>query len=682
MALAFLFSIVYSRPGRVFIPIVPRVVLEGSLLVTSHGMNLAWLAKQTSALLSAVDPRRSLLAGAMSLIIGLTLTFSIAAAVWVGRIARDNVLQQHARRLSLETDQLSSDMSLALAAYLGAVRAASAALQTPSGGDPAKDLRHVFEELVYAYPHFDWVAVADRDGLVADAHDASLIGTHVDATSWFKAGIQGAWIGAIGDRPQSNATAPTMPSPGTSTLGDIAFPITDTAGNAVGVIAAHLTWQRSPNHAQRLTDEINARSTTRAYVLNRSGLVLIGPDGIRGTRWLAEPLKQQGPIAASADDSSSIAYGPLFERLPDGSVALIARASVSAAPEWASQGLQVQLSEPLERVYQRANAVATEILWVSIGLGVATAGFGALGALHLTRRLKRLSLSVASIGRTPDAKIDVPSGRDEVAQLGAAFSTLIGELSAERGELKTLSAELERRVAVRTREVERLADESRYAAIVRERLKMARDLHDTLAHSIMAILLEIRFIRKLPLHSQSSLEQELAKAEELAHAGLKEARAAITQMRMNTVRETGLGPSVSNALNHFTDHTGVTGEFHTDPEAAGFGDDRAETLMRMVQEVLRNVERHASATHVKVNLQVVRAGFLELRIEDNGRGFDPKSIPEGHYGLIGLREQAELIGARLLIESTPGEGTSVSITLQISPMPFSLDSQSQSAPLA
>ena len=70
----------------------------------------------------------------------------------------------------------------------------------------------------------------------------------------------------------------------TFTLGDIAFPVTDTAGNAVGVIAAHLTWQRSPNHAQRLTDEVNTRLTTRAYVLDRSGLVLIGPDGIRGTR--------------------------------------------------------------------------------------------------------------------------------------------------------------------------------------------------------------------------------------------------------------------------------------------------------------------------------------------------------------------------------------------------------------
>ena len=78
-------------------------------------------------------------------------------------------------------------------------------------------------------------------------------------------------------------------------------------------------------------------------------------------------------------------------------------------------------------------------------------------------------------------------GLDEVAQLGRAFANVLTDLQNERRELKNLSLELERRVAVRTREVERLAEETRYAAIARERLKMARDLHDTLAHSMMAL---------------------------------------------------------------------------------------------------------------------------------------------------------------------------------------------------
>ena len=128
---------------------------------------------------------------------------------------------------------------------------------------------------------------------------------------------------------------------------------------------------------------------------------------------------------------------------------------------------------------------------------------------------------------------------------GDAFSNLIRDLAQERSELKTLASELERRVAVRTREVERLAEESRYAAVVRERLKLARALHDTLAHSMMAIISEIRFIRLLQTQDPASVPEELKRAEELAHEGLGEARSAIAQMRAATVREAGLGPALS-----------------------------------------------------------------------------------------------------------------------------------------
>jgi len=209
-------------------------------------------------------------------------------------------------------------------------------------------------------------------------------------------------------------------------------------------------------------------------------------------------------------------------------------------------------------VYQRADALATRILWVSLVWGCDRIDRGA-GCPAPHPQTETSYSVVASIGRIGVAKLEVPRGHDEVAQLGAAFAKLIDELELERSELKSLSSELERRVAVRTGEVERLAEESRYAAIVRERLKMARDLHDTLAHSIMALLSEIRFIRRLQTHDPAAVPGELARAEELAHDGLKEARAAITQMRVNAVRETGLGPALSNAFERFIDHTGWPG---------------------------------------------------------------------------------------------------------------------------
>jgi signal transduction histidine kinase len=606
------------------------------------------IADKVRSLLSNIDPRRSLAAAAMWLIIALAVAFSIAAAAWVGSIARENVLQQHIRRLSLETDQLSSEFGQALAARLDAVHAAESLLRTTNAEGQPGGLSGVFDELVSAYPRLDWTAIADSDGIVVRSNGALRPGDNVSASPWFSSALHSPWLGVIGNLPDLR----TLPAADATELGDVAIALREAGGGIRGVIAAHVSWRRAAHHPERLTDESDPRAATEVYVLDRNGVVLIGPDNLRHRPW----------NGIAVNDGPQFADAPQFERLPDGRRVLVSRSLLSAGGEITSLGWQVQLSEPNERVYQRANALELRILWVSMCLGAATALLGILGARHLTGRLQRLALSVTCVGQGAAAKIEIPRGVDEVAQLGRAFANILGDLQRERSEL-------ERRVAVRTREVERLAEESRYAAIVRERLTIARDLHDTLAHSMMAMLSEIRFLRRLQTRDPAAVTDELARAEKLAHEGLQEARTAITQMRVTAVRETGLGPALANAFERFIDHTGLAGDFNADESAARFGDERAETILRMAQEALRNVERHAGATRVTVRLQANDA-VLELRIEDNGIGFDPDALRPGHYGIIGLREQAELIGAELRIDSKPNEGTRLHLSLRLSPIAF------------
>src|SRR5271156_49532 len=179
------------------------------------------------AIVRSLDPRRSLAAGAMWLIIGLAAAFSLAAAVWVGRIARANVSEQHIRRLSLETDQLASDLGQALAGRLDAIRAAGHMLQTamPRGRrrrarrgalgaagpmlqpamprDRRGGLREVFGELTLAYPQFDWIAVADLHGVVVSATDARLTGSDLGSRDWYVGGAQGPWLGVIDRSPSA-----------------------------------------------------------------------------------------------------------------------------------------------------------------------------------------------------------------------------------------------------------------------------------------------------------------------------------------------------------------------------------------------------------------------------------------------------------------------------------------------
>jgi signal transduction histidine kinase len=613
------------------------------------------------------------MAGTVWLVVALAASFSFAASMWVGSIARNDILQQHVRRLSLETDQLGSDLSQAVASRLDAVRAAGQILRDADPADRQSELRGVFDELQSAYPELDWIALADSAGtLVASGRNAAAAGKlaaggMTAAGPWFVQGLRGPWIGVI-DALRNREQAPPAPRGNSPTFGELTAPVRDARGAVIGVIAAHLSWHWAPNHLPRLSEAVDPRDAAQALVLNREDLVLVGPQELLGRRWNGVALDVPAPVESEAATRSrgDISGAPRFERLPDGRTVLVARAPVSSA-NGSGPGWQVQLSEPNEHVYQRANALGVRILWISLGLGIVTALAGALGARHLTNRLKRLTHSAAAVGRNDSSRIEVPRGHDEVAQLATAFAKILDDLQRERSDLLALSGDLERRVAVRTREVERLAEESRYAAIVRERLKIARDLHDTLAHSMMAMLSEVRLLRRLQAHDPGSLADELVRAEQVAHEGLIEARTAITQMRVNAVRDTGLGAALAKAFERFIDHTGLTGEFDTDADAARFGDERAETIFRMAEEALRNIERHAMARHVVVTLTAGGGTHLELRIKDDGVGFDPQASHPGHYGLVGLREQAQLIGADLQIQSTRGAGTTLWVSLRIAP---------------
>ena len=615
----------------------------------NHAMTSQQPLRFARQLLRELDPRRSLVAGVIWLVVALAASFAIAASVWAGRVAREIVVQQHVRRLVLETDQLASDLGEAASTRLEAIRVAK------DWGSPAE----VFKHLLAAYPDLSWIAVADREGTVlATAENPNSPGlnlaANVSATAWFSGALEREWIGVLGQSP---------PMGDVSLLGDLAAPLKDDSGRVVAVIAAHLTWPRASD-VQRLGTSSDPRGRTEAWVLNGAGVVVVGPPRFRNLPWSGEILNESPPIDPPVERSNA----PRFERLADGETVLVTRAPVSIERQAAaSAAWHVQLSEPREVVYQRADALAIRILWISICLGAAMAVLGSFGARHLTNRLKNLTRSAAAVGRNEVARIEVPQGRDEVAQLAAVFAKILDDLRQERSELLTLSSELERRVVVRTREVERLAKESRYAAIARERLQIARDLHDTLAHSMMAMLSEVRFLRKLQGHDPASLADELARAEEVAQAGLNEARSAIAQMRVNSVRDLGLGPAIAKAVQRFKDRTGLEVEFSMEPDAARFGDERAEVIFRMTEEALRNIERHARATRVRIALRSADAAHIQLQIADDGVGFDPSLSRPGHFGLIGLREQAQLIGAELQIVSTAERGTTLELSLRIAP---------------
>lgn len=197
--------------------------------------------------------------------------------------------------------------------------------------------------------------------------------------------------------------------------------------------------------------------------------------------------------------------------------------------------------------------------------------------------------------------------------------------------------------------------EARVALVMRERLKIAHDLHDTIVHALVAVVAQLGLVRKIVDRAPERSIDEIARADAAARQGLAQARAALGQVRFERAGLDGLGAALARAAQRFEARTGVAVALSVAPHAAALAGERAEILYRIVEEALRNIETHANAAQVRLSAQTTDAHAI-IEIADDGCGFDPNRRRDGHYGLVGMAEQAEMIGGRLEVETAPGAG--------------------------
>jgi signal transduction histidine kinase len=202
-------------------------------------------------------------------------------------------------------------------------------------------------------------------------------------------------------------------------------------------------------------------------------------------------------------------------------------------------------------------------------------------------------------------------------------------------------------------------------AASRERLRLARDLHDTLAHTLAALLVQLRAIMTLLPRAPDAARVELERAEQAAQHGLVATRHAITELRAAQVQDLGLTGALRHELRQLGQRSGLRIGIETTGMERAVPEHIAETLFLVAQEALRNVERHAHAASVVLELiwHNQPDAALTLRIADDGVGFAPQAITGHHFGLRGMRERVELLDATLTIRSAPQQGTCVAITI-------------------
>jgi signal transduction histidine kinase len=224
-------------------------------------------------------------------------------------------------------------------------------------------------------------------------------------------------------------------------------------------------------------------------------------------------------------------------------------------------------------------------------------------------------------------------------------------VAAQQEERQALEA-ANRRLAARAATVEQLAES-------RERNRLARELHDTLAHSLTGLNLQLQAVDTLLDDDPAGAREQLAEAEGTVRSGIQESRRAILALRATPLQDLGLAEALRELARKHADRTGVA--LTCEVAEIGVLDPLTEqAIYRVAEAALNNVEQHAAASELTVRLARGNpGGELVLEIADNGLGFDPGQVPADRLGLHGMAERAALIGARLDVESAPGKGTRV-----------------------
>jgi signal transduction histidine kinase len=205
---------------------------------------------------------------------------------------------------------------------------------------------------------------------------------------------------------------------------------------------------------------------------------------------------------------------------------------------------------------------------------------------------------------------------------------------------------------------------SRFALVLGERARLAREIHDTLAQGFVGISSQLDAVAMCLLNDPGAARQYLELARKMARHSLTEARRSVMDLRASALEGQDLAAALHSGMRVWTAGSGVDVEVDVTGQQNALPQEMEQHLLRIAQEAVNNALKHASASKIAIKLHM-EARKLYLRIVDNGRGFEERDIFSsggGHFGLMGMRERAERVGGELRLETQPGSGTKVEVT--------------------
>ncbi|MEL6151585.1 MAG: sensor histidine kinase, partial [Chloroflexota bacterium] len=296
------------------------------------------------------------------------------------------------------------------------------------------------------------------------------------------------------------------------------------------------------------------------------------------------------------------------------------------------------------------------ILWLIIPLIIVSAQYGWRAMLIFCVGTAALNIMLALVvmsmgGPNWDAMIEAELARITIfVIIGYIISRLIAGQRKQKHKLAEANARLARHAAT----LEQLA-------VSRERNRMARDLHDTLAHTLSSVALQLEAAQAIWEADPARAKETIRLTHRATRDGLQETRRALQALRTSPLDDLGFLLALQNLAHLAVERTGARLNLTMPEYIAEYPAEVEQAYYRIAEEALNNSVLHANASAFLVKLEE-DSDCLALTLADNGTGFDVNApVPDGHYGLVGMRERAALCGATLHMESTPGRGTIIQV---------------------
>jgi signal transduction histidine kinase len=320
-------------------------------------------------------------------------------------------------------------------------------------------------------------------------------------------------------------------------------------------------------------------------------------------------------------------------------------------------------------------ALAFTLTWINPFSAVfAVAGYFD-GHLFLSRRWQSLALLATALtlagsqsGGFPPRNWLQGAAFVGLFALNAGLALFFGRVAVHEEELATERDDTIRRLEAALAEnaqlQERLVEQARETGVRDERERLALEIHDTIAQSLIGVVTQLQAADEAPGQADARTHRDQAAA--LARDALTEARRSVQALMPSRLHETDLRSALGALVDDWSGTTGIPTDVVVTGVTAGTGQlhrDIDATVLRVAQESLANVGKHARASRVGVTLSYMDSE-LTLDVRDDGVGFDPSAVvpePGSGVGLVGMRHRAARLAGDLVVESEPGQGTAVSL---------------------